>query len=71
MNNEYTFKFLFDNGVTESLKTGEISEIELSSLMELVKGSFESGLNGYLKFPCEHGIGHIIDLSKVTKVHIF
>lgn len=66
---EYYIEFLFDSGVKEIYKSGEVTEKEINDFYQLIYDSFKEGKSGVLKLPSDTGVSYMVNLQKIARVH--
>jgi hypothetical protein len=70
MKKNYTIEFLYDNGIVESFKTGEMTENELNDFINVPFQAFMNGKNAVIQVPNKYGYTSLINVKKITRISI-
>jgi hypothetical protein len=69
MKKNYIIEFLYDNGIVESFKTGEMTENELNEFINVPFQAFMNGKNAVIQVP-NNGYTSLINVKKITRISI-
>lgn len=66
----YEFEILYDCGITERIKSNEMTRDELEDVLVTSRRTFETKEKGVIQFSNEDNRIIIIDISKISRIRV-